>query len=343
MNKQGITGHIKQIKNLETLLNKKKLPGALLFSGPSGIGKKIIAKRFLSSLYCEKENPPCLSCRICGQISSGTHPDFIEIAPNERGIIPIGGEEKQEPGTVRWLIDRLSKKSLYGRTGIILDGVDRITEEGQNALLKTIEEPSLEACFVLISSNRAKILPTILSRCLEIKFSPLSDKEIRQLLGTESAKGAESDLITGMAGGSMETAAILSEGSALDDILSILREIASFAKSSSAFNGDISALQKKTGFVKLLDIIINFYRLNLLSNIKKNNGIYTVFKDIFIGDSQFIINLIKIFLALKKSESQNINTRYALKGMLYSLSAEMAAEGPSRETAGDSAADAIQM
>jgi hypothetical protein len=328
MNAEGITGHKKQINNLQYLINKKSIPHTILFSGPSGIGKKIIARRFINALICKNENPPCLSCPVCNQIKQGTFPDFIEITQNEKGIIPIGNEEKREPGSVRWLIDRLTKKSIFGKTGIIIDGVDRITEEGQNALLKTTEEPSLDAHFILISANKAKILPTILSRCSEMRFYPLSNDDIKQLPIMKNLPETDSELITKIAAGSIETALILSEGDTLDEILCICGKISSYSKSKAIFDADLLPLQKKIGHNILMDIIINIYRQNLLMNIKNENNINPELGDIFIDDTRFLSYLIKIFLALKKGESQNINLRHALKGMLYAFNTGKAVNIP---------------
>jgi DNA polymerase III delta prime subunit len=319
MNIEGLTGHKQQIKNLNYLLKNENIPHAILFTGQSGIGKKTIGKRFLNSLLCKNENPPCLSCPVCSQIKHGTFPDYIEIEPNDKGIIPIGNQDKLEPGSVRWLIDRLTKKSIFGKTGILIDGVDRITEEGQNALLKTTEEPSLDAYFIMISSNRAKILPTILSRCSEIRFHPLSDNEIRQLIKNSNLSLQNSELVTYMSGGSIETASILSDANILNEILSVCGKISSYWKSSDILDADITPLQKKIGHSKLLDIIINLLRRNLMTNIKREDAVPPSLKEIFIDNSEFISYLIKIFLALKKSESQNINLKHALKGMIYAF------------------------
>ncbi len=322
MNTAGIIGHKRQIDHLNNLIKNQNIPHTVLFTGPSGIGKKSIAQKFISTFFCKNDNSPCLSCPVCSQIKQGTFPDYIEIAPNEKGIIPIGNEEKLEPGSVRWLIGRLTKRSLFGKTGVVIDGVDRITEEGQNALLKTTEEPSLEAYFILVSSNRAKILPTILSRCSEIRFHPLTDNEIRQILKIKNLPLHDSELVTYLSGGSVETASILAEGETLDEILSVCGRISSYWKSSAIFNVDLTPLQKKIGHTKLLDIIITLFRRNLLFNIKHDDPVPPSLKEIFIDNSEFISYLIKIFLALKKSESQNINIKHALKGMIYAFNSE---------------------
>lgn len=319
MNTDGISGHRKEIENLEYFIQKNSIPNSILFTGISGIGKRMIAKRFVKALFCEDINGPCLICKTCIQIRHGSFPDLIEIGPNEKGVIPIGKEERLEPGTVRWLIDKLTKKSIYGRTAVIIDSFDRITEEGQNALLKTTEEPSLDAYFILISSNRARILPTILSRCSELRFNPLSDNEISEIFKIQNIETKDADLIASISGGSFETAMILSDEKILDEIIRICGEISSFKTSKDLFDTDLSPLQKEIGLQKTLDIIISIFRLNLMAIINNKMPENPFFRKLFIDDIDFLKHIIKILLAMKKGESQNINIKHSLKGMLYSF------------------------
>ena len=172
MNTAGIIGHSRQIKILEVLRRNDDIPQTILFSGKSGIGKKLVARRLLASLFCEAGDPPCLKCPSCLQAAGGTFPDIIELGPDEKGSIPIGDADRSEPGSVRWLIDRLSKKSISGTYGVLIDGAESISAAGQNALLKTIEEPQAGAHIIIITANRSLILPTILSRCMNLPFYP---------------------------------------------------------------------------------------------------------------------------------------------------------------------------
>ena len=208
----GVTGHTDQTGRLTLLFEKNTLPGTFLFSGPSGIGKKLIAQRTIAAVFCTSSNPPCLDCRDCRQIAENIHPDFVFLSPNERGIIPIGSEDKKEEGSVRWIIERLSMKSVSGKRAALIDGVDHMRVEGQNALLKTIEEPSPGSVLFLIASGTAGILPTIISRCFGIKFAPLSVREILDLLEKKMLINEHSPVIAEISGGSFENAVRISGG-----------------------------------------------------------------------------------------------------------------------------------
>ncbi|MBN2403909.1 MAG: AAA family ATPase [Spirochaetes bacterium] len=325
MNIEGIKGHQRQIRNLEFLLKSNKIPQAVLFTGASGIGKKLLAKRFLNSFFCQESNSPCLSCPACRQIACETFPDFIEIHPNEKGVIPIGSEDIREAGSVRWLIDRLSAKSVSGKKAILIDGIDRITEEGQNALLKTIEEPSQGTCFILITSNRNNLLPTILSRCTEIRFFPLSNQDVKEIMLQKDFSDFTdndpdiSDLIVTISGGSIEIAEILECRDIFTDIIEACKAISFCFKEDKILEVDFGIIQKKIKIELFLDIIINIFRQNLLMIIRKNKNFHPLLKDFFINDEKKILDLLKVLIALKKTEIYHLNIKYSLKGLLYSL------------------------
>jgi DNA polymerase III subunit delta' len=325
MNVEGIKGHQRQIRNLEFLLKSNKIPQTILFSGASGIGKKLLAQRFLNSFFCKDTNPPCLSCPSCKQIAHETFPDFIEIHPNEKGIIPIGSEDVREPGSVRWLIDRLSAKSISGSKAILIDGIDRITEEGQNALLKTIEEPSQGTCFILITSNRNNLLPTILSRCTEIRFFPLPDSNVKEIMLKKNFPDfADSDpdftdMIVKISGGSMEIAEMLEDRDIFNKIIDVCRAVSSFFNEEKIFDVDFGLIKDKIKIELFLDIVINIFRLNLLMVIKNDKNIYPELNDVLLDDEKKILNLLRVLISLKKSEEYHLNIKYSFKGLLYSL------------------------
>lgn len=325
----NIRGHSSQIKKLSLLRQSHEIPQTMLFSGISGIGKKIISNIFLKSLICNTdESSPCNSCRKCMLIDSGTYPDFITISPNEKGKIPIGSEEKKEIGSIRWLIDRLSKKAVTGTYAALIDGIDKASEEAQNALLKTIEEPSENTYIILISSNRSKILRTILSRCIEIKFYPLHESDIKSVIQDKQVSENDTGFIAAISGGSLEIAQLLTNDKIVSEIMALCKDITTFAMGKDLFNNSFKTLKSIVNVDTVLDIIINIYRINLLMIYNTDNSIMDksnnadslqnqFFKNIFINESKKISSIIKILLAMKKGQNHNLNIAYALKGMLY--------------------------
>ncbi len=318
MNTTGIIGHTRQLKVLDILRSGDSLPGTMLFSGRSGIGKKLIARRLLASLFCGAADPPCLRCPDCVRIAGGTFPDLIELGPDDKGTIPIGSADRSEAGSVRWLIDRLSKKSVSGTYGILIDGAECISTGGQNALLKTIEEPQEGAHIIIITANKSLILPTILSRCMDLSFNALSVDEVLQVLDAVGSDPAGRGLGADLSGGSVETALLLSDEAVLSGIGALCREISSCLNEGKSLSLDIATIQKKITMDQLLTIMLNIYRTLLVEAIG-GGPVDLFFEEVRVKDRQKLTKLIKILLALRKGLANNLNIRGALKGMIYSI------------------------
>lgn len=320
MNFVSVYGNEKQRDRLIALFRDGRIPPAMLFLGPQGVGKKLIAKQFLSSVFCLGEHKPCFVCTACKQMAAGTYPDYLEIGPNERGVIPIGSEEKKEPGSVRWMLQQMSMKSFTGSTGSVIDGIDTMSEEGQSAILKSIEEPKKGDHIILIASSKARVLPTIMSRCFEIKFAPLSHVEMKTLLVEKGFSEGESEGLAVLSGGSVEMALMLSDGGLRNEVLEQCSSISEYLRGNGILSADFSSLEKKLGKEKLLDIMVNIYRQNLIRII--NGEHYRdeegVWGSLFIDDEGRLNFLIKVLLEIQKGLGRNLNIKNSLKGMLYS-------------------------
>jgi len=311
MNTENITGHSTQLAILRNTLKRGKVHHAMLFTGISGIGKKIIAVRFLNALLCEAAegvSRPCMECHACRLIAAGTYPDYLEVLPDEKGRIPIGDPDKPEAGTARWLIDKLSKRSVTGRTGVLIDGIDRAGNEAQNALLKTIEEPQSGAHLVITASNRGNLLPTILSRCVVIHFNPLSVDEIEQILGPQSKIAAV------LSGGSAETAMRLADEKVRSAVVAAAANLAGTYTGDALFTFDFKGLQEKTGFDDPMPLIRSLFRHLMLISISGGTP-----EDEFSGfpkDPETLRAILKIVLASEKGVSNNMNIRSLIRGLL---------------------------
>jgi DNA polymerase-3 subunit delta' len=166
-----IIGHEQPKRFLQAALRSERLAHALLFHGEEGIGKLLTARVLAQAVNCEAApapDPPdaCGACRSCHQIEAGSHPDVT--------ILTATGE-KGETDHTREIESRFIYRPLIGRQKIvILDNADLLRREAANALLKTIEEPPPDSLIVLVSSRPEALLPTIRSRCQEIRFAPLA-------------------------------------------------------------------------------------------------------------------------------------------------------------------------
>ncbi len=317
---KDIVGHAIQKKKLSVLLEKKFLPPTILLAGPEGIGKYLIAMRTVMSLHCASPDSPCLGCSDCLRIEQGLHPDFVSVRPNEKGIIPIGGEGSREPGTVRWLLERLSIKSLSGITTALIDGIDRMRPEAQNALLKTIEEPSEGTYLFLIAGSIATVLPTILSRCFIIKFNSLNEDEIRDILAKNNFQNPHVNVVVESSGGSVGNALLLHEEGMLDAVKSAMADIKEQIVGGFSLMENVTRLEKKLGVEKLLDMLLNIYRKNLVGIIMPESGDTTIkdfFGEMLLDDGKTAAAVIRTMMQARMELKRNINLINLLRGLTY--------------------------
>ncbi len=185
---------------------------AYLFTGPDGVGKTLLAQESAKALLCRGEGQrPCGLCQDCRLFAHDGHPDFLLLQPEgESRVIKI--EQVQD------LIRTLSLMPVQGdRRVAILRDADALTEPAANALLKTLEEPPASALLILTSSRPRALLPTLRSRCQEIRFEPLSPEHVRAILEARSGL-EEADIAAAvrLADGSVDRALQLIESGCLE-------------------------------------------------------------------------------------------------------------------------------
>lgn len=176
---------------------------AYLFAGPPGVGKRLAALELARSLNClaPHAGEACGSCRSCLKLAEDppVHPDVMVVEPDGRVI---------RTEQMRQVQNEVYARPTEGRFKVvILDGVERMTPESGNRLLKVLEEPPAYACFVLLTTNVAGVLPTIVSRCQIVHFSPLPPEEVAAVLQEKAGIGPEeARLYASLSGGSVGAA-----------------------------------------------------------------------------------------------------------------------------------------
>lgn len=194
---------------LERAATDARLHHALLLTGPRGVGKATLATALARGALCAAEEASafgCGRCGPCGRVDRGQHPDLrIVQRPEGKARIPVE--------MLRELVAELGRGSLEGRGRVaILVRADRMQREGQNALLKTLEEPEGGARLILTAERPEALLDTVRSRCERVAVPPLSLAELRSILSQEGLAN-DAERLAGLAQGSLGLARSLgSEG-----------------------------------------------------------------------------------------------------------------------------------
>lgn len=147
-----------------------------LFVGTDGIGKSLFAKEFAHMILCNSnQEKPCMTCKSCLEFQGGSHPDYLQIEPEDGKTIKIE--------QIRYLQEKIAEKPVTSEKKVyIIQNSDKMTREAANGLLKTLEEPPSYAALILLTENESKLLATIKSRCTKIAFQSLSEAEIKNYL-----------------------------------------------------------------------------------------------------------------------------------------------------------------
>ena len=224
-----IVGHQQNKEFLARFLKREERPHALLFYGPEGIGKCLLAKEFARAFLClgsSQGDRPCNQCESCRLLNFETgnfaHPDYLYFDPMT--------DEEQEKKKTKIIsvsqIRNLIKQSAFGPTLskqkiCIVNEADTMNTEAANSLLKLLEEPPDKWFFILVASSVSRLLPTV-------RFTPLSVQETKKALLTKDIPEAEADLLAHLSDGSLGQALRFREERIMDYRNAALKFVAEF-------------------------------------------------------------------------------------------------------------------
>ena len=180
-----LLGNDRLKQNLAESLAKDHISHFYLISGPKGSGKKTLARELAQAILCRGKRKPCGTCEACRKLRNNNHPDFINV-------------EDPEHKNVAVKIVRAIREDVFVRPNesdhkIYLFAQD-LGVEGQNALLKILEEPPKYGVFLLLTDNPEKILPTVRSRCTELKLQALPEQVLASFLAARFPAAAPEDV-----------------------------------------------------------------------------------------------------------------------------------------------------
>jgi len=180
-----LLGNDRLKQNLAESLAKNRISHFYLISGPKGSGKHTLANLLASAILCQGRGKPCGVCEPCRKLKSGNHPDFITVEDPEHKNVAVKIVRAFREDV--FVLPNESDHKIY------LFPQD-LGVEGQNALLKILEEPPAYGVFLLLTDNPEKILPTVRSRCTELKLLPLPHNTLLSYLSARFPDASREDL-----------------------------------------------------------------------------------------------------------------------------------------------------
>lgn len=318
-------GHQKQWRFLAKSVFLDKLSHAYLFSGQALLGKKEIAQEFARLLNCQNKDfpgKPCGQCSSCREMEKNCHPDFLLIESTDK-------TEETEINLIRYLSNWLSLKPGLGKFKVaIIDQFQAFSFSAQSALLKTLEEPKGQTVLILVSDYPELLVSTIISRLQEIKFRPLSRREIVDFLLTKGADESLANRISYLSSGRpLKAMRLLNQ----DDLKKEEERIKRFA---GMLNQDlvfwfheIEVLTKESdGLAENLEVWLDFVRLLFLVKIgviKKES--LDRYRQSLFGKAESIpaLKLKNLLFSLDKTNyflsRSNVNPRLAIENSILEL------------------------
>ena len=281
-----IIGHQKQQNFLKRIVSSGKIPHALLFIGPEELGKKTIALELVSSIF--KDNLL-------------NHPDFRLIEP-KTGQIKIA--------QIRELNWKISLKPIKAPLfGAVIDKAHSMSLEAQNCFLKTLEEPKTKSLLILITEHLNYLLPTIISRCENLKFYPVKNEEINLYLEQRNVpKENIKEIIEFSLGRPGKAVNFLKNPEKLEERKKKIEKLKKISNSPFSFRFKyIKELSKEEDLRETLDIWLSYFRRNLI--FTKNNENLLKIKSILDSIQE------TIFL----TSTTNVNPRLALEILIMKL------------------------
>ena len=322
---KDILGHEQIKEHFQNAAATGKVSHAYILSGEEGMGKKTLANAFAMTLLCEEGGrEPCMQCHACGQVLSGNHPDLIYVTHEKPASIGVDEIREQINNTIM-----IRPYSSYYKIYIV-DEAEKMTVQAQNALLKTIEEPPSYAVILLLTTNQDAFLPTILSRCVQLKLKPLRDSVVKEyLIQSLKVEEAQAEIYAAFARGNLGKAIHLASS---EEFKLLYREVLTLLKNVKEMDiamllDYIKKMQEENLILdECLDFMQLWYRDILMYKVTKDMNCL-IFKEEYTAVSRLCQNssyegLEAVLNAIDKAKARlaaNVNTELALELMLLTM------------------------
>jgi len=323
MSFKNIHGHEKQLAILQSTIRRNRIPHAYLFHGMEGIGKRTVAYSFAKALLCGagEEADSCDHCSSCLKIDHNNHPDVVAVEPDGAFI---------KVQAVRDMMNAIAFRPLEGGKRVfVMEDAEKMNPTAANALLKTLEEPSLANIILLVTSRPHHLPMTILSRCQHLRFHPLTQETVSRFLQDRlSLDRAAADALAASSGGSISRALQMNR----DDYLKIRNDIMDYLAKSREMN-PLNTLffihfigKDKKNLQEKLDVLKTCFRDALiyrelgqqaaLINPDRDDVIQALVGRSTAGD---MVRNIRVLDRLTRALEQNANKTLTLEAALFKL------------------------
>lgn len=325
-NFKDIIGQDQIKKHLQDGIRKGSISHAYIINGETGSGRRLLASALTKTLLCEnhsEQGDACGTCKSCIQIDSNNHPD-VRFITHEKASISVDDIREQ-------LINDVTIKPYSSQYKIyIIPDANKMTEQAQNALLKTIEEPPEYAIILLITENSQNLLQTIQSRCITLNTRPLSKDEIKQyLIKNLQMDPEQADIAAGFCQGNVGKAIHFASDSDFQEMknetLHLLKHIDTMDIPEIMLRiKDFS--QQKAKINDYLDLMLLWYRDVLMFKITKDANILlyceeykAISHQASFRNYQDIENIIKAIDKAKIRLDANVNFDVAIELLLLTM------------------------
>ena len=273
-----IVGHEQIIKHLKSAVAGNKISHAYIFDGPDRSGKMMLAEAFAESLLCLQEGEEgCHQCRSCKQAAGRNHPDIIYVTHEKPNTISVNDIRQQLNGTIDVKpYNAESKYKVY-----IVDEAEKMNEQAQNALLKTLEEPPSYGVILLLTTNADGFLQTIRSRCVTLELNAVADEKIhRHLMRKYQVVDYKAEVCVAFAQGNVGRAIMLAGSQDFNDLkdktIKLVRKLAEVELQDVM--GEVKEIQEFDAAGDFFDLLMLWYRDVLVAKSTSREG-KLIYKD----------------------------------------------------------------
>ncbi|MGA7827810.1 MAG: DNA polymerase III subunit delta' [Geobacteraceae bacterium] len=312
-----IIGYERNISLLRRALATGKLAHAYLFYGIDGSGMKDTALALVKAIFCNGSDG-CGECSSCRKIAGLRHPDLHIVQP-DGAFIKID--------QIRELQKELSYRPFEAaKKACIIEDADKMNISAANAFLKTLEEPSGDAILILMTTHVDAVIPTILSRCQQLRFPSLPTETIAAQLRVNGIDEDSARIAAALAGGSVERAQEIVEGDWLQARKSLLEKIAALSPERiiQLFAAAEESAKDKESAFHLVDLLNVFWRDVLLTHTGSpeivNSDLVPLIRELSERNSlESVIEKLERISRTRQALTRNANPRLAIEVLMMSL------------------------